>query len=73
LTQTGNLVSGHFKGRHQSGSLSGFVSSRRLFFRTNTRWPLNFRGEVNGDNIQGIFHIRGRAGEWTALRGGPGG
>ncbi len=71
LRQNGGQITGHFKGPHQSGSLSGVVSGNHVAFSTKTRDVLNFRGEVSGDTIQGMFGNRGKTGTWMARRSAP--
>ncbi len=68
LKQEGNTITGHFKGPHQSGGLEGTVNEQHIVFRTKTRWPLVFRGRVEGNTIEGTFHIRMGTGEWQAVR-----
>jgi len=68
LKQDGNTITGHFKGPNQSGGLEGTVNGRHIMFRTKTRHVLTFRGMVDGDSIQGKFHILGREGTWEARR-----
>jgi len=68
LTQNGNQIRGTFKGTNQSGPLSGFVEGNRIYFSTETRFVLNFRGKVEGNTITGTWGVRGRKGEWTATR-----
>jgi hypothetical protein len=72
LKQDGNTLSGKFKGPNQSGGLEGTINGKHIFIRTKTRNPLTFRGVVDGDTIQGMFHVRGRQGEWHAYRTSPG-
>ena len=71
LRQAGNLVTGHFKGPNQSGSLDGTINIHHIDFRTNTRTPLTFRGRVDGSTIQGTYNVRGRRGVFTAYRQEP--
>jgi hypothetical protein len=68
LKQEGNTITGHFKGPNQSGGLQGTVNNRHIFFRTKTREPLAFRGQVNGDTIEGTFHTRRGTGQFHAVR-----
>jgi hypothetical protein len=68
LKQTGNTITGHFKGPNQSGGLQGTVNNHHIFFRTKTREPLGFRGQVNGDTIEGTFHTRRGTGQFRAFR-----
>jgi hypothetical protein len=68
LQQNGTVLTGHFKGPHQSGGLEGTMDARHIVFRTKTRAVLTFRGMVNGDSMQGDFGIRGKHGTWQATR-----
>ena len=68
LKQNGNQITGHFKGPNQSGGLQGTVNGHHIFFRTKTREPLGFRGQVNGDTIEGTFHARRGTGQFHAIR-----
>jgi hypothetical protein len=68
LKQNGNTITGHFKGPNQSGGLQGTVNNHHIFFRTKTREPLGFRGQVNGDTIDGTFHTRRGTGQFHAVR-----
>jgi hypothetical protein len=70
LKQNGNAVSGHFKGPNQSGSLTGSLNGHHIVFTTKTRHPLTFRGQVEGNSMQGNFHIEGKQGEFHAERMG---
>jgi hypothetical protein len=71
LKQDGNTITGHFKGPNQSGSLDGTVNIHHIVFRTNTRHPLTFRGRVDGDTIDGTYHVMGTEGEFHAWRQSP--
>jgi hypothetical protein len=68
LKQNGNQITGHFKGPNQSGGLEGTINNRHIVFRTKTREVLTFRGQVNGDTIEGTFHTRRGTGEFHAVR-----
>jgi len=68
LVQNGTELSGHFKGPYQSGGLEGTINEHHILFRTKTREPLTFRGQVRGDTISGNFHDRQGTGEWRAYR-----
>lgn len=68
LKQNGNTITGHFKGPNQSGGLQGTINNHHIFFRTKTREPLGFRGQVNGDTIEGTFHARRGTGQFHAVR-----
>jgi hypothetical protein len=68
IKQNGNLLTGHFKGPHQSGGIEGSINVHHIEFRTKTRDVLTFRGRVEGDKMSGNFGNRGRHGEWQAER-----
>jgi len=68
LKQNGNEITGHFKGPDQSGGLEGSVNGHHIVFRTKTRHPLTFRGRVEGDAMQGTYHVMGKEGEFHAER-----
>jgi hypothetical protein len=68
LVQNGNAITGHFKGPNQSGKLQGSINNHHIVFRTDTRHPLTFRGQVNGDTMEGNFHIMGKEGQFHAER-----
>ena len=68
LKQEGNVLTGHFKGPHQSGGLEGSMNVHHILFRTKTREVLTFRGRVDGNTISGTFHTRAGTGEWQAVR-----
>jgi len=68
LQQNGNAITGHFKGPDQSGGLEGSVNGRHIVFRTKTRHPLTFRGQVEGNTMQGTYHVMGKEGEFHAER-----
>ena len=68
LKQNGNEITGHFKGPNQSGGLEGTVNNHHNVFRTKTRQVLTFRGQVQGDTIEGTFHTRRGTGQFNAYR-----
>jgi len=68
LQQNGNEITGHFKGPDQSGGLQGSVNGHHIVFRNKTRHPLTFRGQVEGDTMQGNYHVMGKEGEFHAER-----
>jgi len=70
LQQNGNELTGHFKGPDQSGGLQGSVNGHHIVFRTKTRHPLTFRGQVEGDTMTGTYHVMGKEGEFHAERTG---
>jgi hypothetical protein len=68
LQQNGNQITGHFKGPNQSGGLEGSVNGHHIMFRTKTKHPLTFRGQVQGDTMTGNYHVMGKEGEFHAER-----
>jgi hypothetical protein len=68
IHQGGNQIWGHFEGPYQSGPIHGFVNGHHIEFDTQTRTVLHFRGQINGDSISGLYGIRGRHAEWSAVR-----
>jgi hypothetical protein len=68
ITQVGSLLSGRFKGPHQSGKLQGWVNGNHVEMSTDTREVLTFRGQVQGNQMAGIYGIQGRHAEWRAER-----
>ena len=68
LKQNGNSITGHFKGPNQSGGLEGSVNGHHIVFRTKTKHPLTFRGQVDGDTMAGNYHVMGKEGEFHAER-----
>ena len=69
IIQSGNTLTGHFKGPFQSGGIEGTVNFRHVMFRTKTRNVLTFRGMFNGTTMAGNFGIRGQHGTWQGRRG----
>jgi hypothetical protein len=68
LEQKGNAITGHFKGPNQSGGLEGSINGHHIVFRTKTKHPLTFRGQVQGDTMTGNYHVMGKEGEFHAER-----
>jgi hypothetical protein len=68
LKQNGAAITGHFKGPYQSGGLDGSINGHHIVFRTKTKHPLTFRGQVQGDTMEGNFHVMGKEGEFHAER-----
>ena len=68
LKQDGNKITGTFKGPRQSGTLEGAVEGSKIAFHVNTRIPLDYKGTVDGDSMQGTLTAHGKSGEWTATR-----
>jgi hypothetical protein len=68
IQQNGNQISGHFKGPHQSGGISGFVNVDHIEFSTDTRDVLTFRGQIQGDTMSGLYGVHGQHAPWNAVR-----
>ncbi|HUN90095.1 MAG TPA: hypothetical protein VMU28_14950 [Terriglobales bacterium] len=68
LKQHGEAITGHFKGPNQSGGLEGSVNGHHIVFRTKTKHPLTFRGQVQGNTMEGNFHVMGKEGQFHAER-----
>ncbi len=77
LNQNGSVLTGHFKGPHQSSGLEGTINEQHIVFKTTGRYVLTFRGRVDGPraegvvqgtSIQGTFHTRAGQGHWQAVR-----
>jgi hypothetical protein len=77
LQQKGFVISGHFKGPNQSGSVEGTIEEQHLVVRTRTRDVLTFRGRVEGPRVDGVvqgntfngtFHDRGGTGSFQGQR-----
>ena len=47
-----------FQGPDWSGGLEGTINEQHIVFRTKSRFPMVYRGRVQGDTIQGTFHVR---------------
>ena len=71
LEQNGNSITGHFKGPNQSGGLEGSANDHHIVFRTKTKHPLTFRGQVDGDTMTINYHVMGKEGEFHAKRDRP--
>jgi len=68
IIQNGNIITGHFKGPHQSGKIQGWVNVHHIEFSTDTRNVLTFRGRIEGNIMSGVFGVHGRHAEWRAER-----
>ncbi|HLX85575.1 MAG TPA: DUF3300 domain-containing protein [Terriglobales bacterium] len=73
IQQYGNRITGYFEGPNQAGPIQGRMDVHHIMFNTLTRNILTFRGEVYGDQIQGLYVLHGKRGPWQAVRtsGGP--
>jgi hypothetical protein len=68
IIQNGNIITGHFKGPHQSGKIQGWVNIHHIEFSTDTRNVLTFRGMIEGNIMRGEYGVHGRHAEWRAER-----
>ena len=68
IKQTGNTITGHFKGPNQSGSLKGTINVRHIVFQTDTREVLTFRGNLQNNMMTGLYGIQGRHAEFRGER-----
>jgi hypothetical protein len=68
IVQNGNIITGHFKGPHQSGKIQGWVNMHHVEFSTDTRNVLTFRGRIEGNIMSGVYGVHGRHAEWRAER-----
>jgi hypothetical protein len=68
IIQNGNIITGHFKGPHQSGKIQGWVNVHHVEFSTDTRNVLTFRGRIEGNIMMGVYGVHGRHAEWRAER-----
>jgi hypothetical protein len=68
LKQDGNKITGTFRGPRQSGTLEGAVLGNKISFHVNARIPLDYKGTVDGDNMNGTLTTHGKSGAWAATR-----
>jgi hypothetical protein len=68
LFQSGNIVSGTFRGPHQHGKLQGWISGNHVEFSTDTNDVLTFRGEITATGMSGLYGIHGQHAPWNAQR-----
>jgi hypothetical protein len=68
LKQDGRKITGTFKGPRQSGPLEGTVDGKSISFHVRTRVPLDYKGTIEGDTMQGTLTGKGKTGNWTAAR-----
>jgi hypothetical protein len=68
ISQEGSVITGRFKGPHQSGKIQGWVNVHHVEFSTDTRVVLTFRGEIQGNIMSGLYGINGRHAQWRAER-----
>lgn len=68
INQNGSIVTGRFKGPHQSGTIQGWVNVHHIEFSTDTRDVLTFRGQIDGNRMSGLYGLHGQHAEWHAER-----
>lgn len=68
INQNGHQLTGNFRGPNQSGKIQGFVNGHHIEFSTLTRTVLTFRGQIEGNQMSGLYGIHGRHVEWRAVR-----
>ena len=68
IQQYGSRIAGYFEGPKQSGPIQGRIDVHHIMFQTLTRNILTFRGQIYGDQIQGLYVLHNRRGPWQAVR-----
>jgi hypothetical protein len=68
IHQGGNQIWGRFEGPNQSGGIQGVVTGNHIEFSTKTHEILTFRGQIDGNQMSGMYGIRGRHASWEAVR-----
>ncbi len=68
IAQYGNRITGYFEGPDQSGPIQGEVKGHHIEFNTVTRTVIHFRGQIYGNNISGLYGIKGQHAPWQAVR-----
>ena len=68
ITQDGNRLWGHFEGPNQSGGITGTVNGHHIELSTKTHDVLTFRGQINGNQMSGMYGLTGRHPEFSAVR-----
>jgi hypothetical protein len=68
IQQYGNRIAGYFQGPKQSGPIQGRIDVHHIMFNTLTRNILTFRGEIYGNQIQGLYVLHNKRAPWQAVR-----
>jgi hypothetical protein len=68
IQQYGNRIAGYFQGPKQSGPIQGRIDVHHIMFQTLTRNILTFRGEIYGNQIQGLYVLHNKRAPWQAVR-----
>jgi hypothetical protein len=68
IQQYGNRLTGYFEGPYQQGPIQGRVDVHHVQFQTLTNNVLNFRGQIYGDSMSGMYRLHGKHAAWQASR-----
>ncbi len=68
LNQDAGKITGTFKGPRQSGPLQGTVEGNNISFHVAARFPLDYKGVVDGNTMKGTLTGNGKTGDWSATR-----
>ena len=68
IQQYGTRIAGYFEGPKQSGPIQGRIDVHHIMFQTLTRNILTFRGQIYGDQIQGLYVLHNKRAPWQAVR-----
>ena len=68
IQQYGSRIAGYFQGPKQSGPIQGRIDVHHIMFNTLTRNILTFRGEIYGNQIQGLYVLHNKRAPWQAVR-----
>jgi Protein of unknown function (DUF3300) len=68
IQQYGNRLTGYFEGPYQQGPIQGRVDVHHVQFQTLTSNVLNFRGQIYGDSMSGMYGLHGKHAPWQATR-----
>ncbi len=71
IQQYGSRIAGYFQGPKQTGPIQGRIDVHHIMFQTLTRNILTFRGEIYGNQIQGLYVIHNKRAPWQAVRTSP--
>ena len=71
IQQYGSRIAGYFQGPKQSGPIQGRIDVHHIMFQTLTPNILTFRGEIYGNQIQGLYVLHNKRAPWQAVRTSP--
>jgi hypothetical protein len=60
IQQYGSRIAGYFQGPKQSGPIQGRIDVHHIMFQTLTPNILTFRGEIYGNQIQGLYVLHNK-------------